>query len=187
MKYLTQIEISELVVRLQTKSTAAFSDLYDSYASALYGITYKIVRDRDVAEELLQDVFIKIWQHIDTYDPHKGTLFTWMLNITRNTCKDYFRSKHYLRQKLVSENGLERIDFINNPAQITYQGDNKDLYQLTQTLELKYKEIIDYVYIYGYTQEEVAKILKIPIGTVKTRSRTALKILRELYDNPIYK
>lgn len=186
MKYLTEMEIRELVIQLQTKSTLAFSTLYDSYAAALYGITYKIVRDRDVTEELLQDTFVKIWQRIDTYNHQKGTLFTWMLNIARNTCKDYFRSKHYQHQKLVLENGLELIDFMNNPAQITYQGESKDLYQLTQTLELKYKEIIDYVYIYGYTQEEVSKMLKIPIGTVKTRSRTALKILRDLYNNPIY-
>ncbi len=180
-----EAEISELVIRLQTKSAAAYSDLYNSYATALYGVTYRMVRNRDVAEELLQDAFIKIWIHIDTYSPIKGTLFTWMLNITRNICKDYFRSKHYQHQKLVSENGLRQIDFISNPSQITYQDESRDLHQMTQTLELKYKEIIDYVYIYGYTQEEVSKMLKIPIGTVKTRSRNAIKILRDLYNSPM--
>lgn len=182
MIYPKEAEIDELVLRLQTKSTEAYSDLYNSYANALYGVTYRMVHNKDIAEELLQDAFIKIWTHIDTYCPLRGTLFTWMLNITRNTCKDYFRSKHYQHQKLVSENGLKQIDFISNPSQITYQDESRDLYQMTQTLELKYKEIIDYVYICGYTQEEVSKILKIPIGTVKTRSRNAIKILRDLYN-----
>jgi RNA polymerase sigma-70 factor, ECF subfamily len=182
MIYLTDTEKSELVIQLKTKSTAAFSDLYDSYAAALYGVTYRMVHNREVAEELLQDVFIKIWTHIDTYNPTKGTLFTWMLNITTNTCKDYFRSKRYHYQILVSENGLEQNDVLNNPTQISYQDESRDLYQLTQTLELKYKEIIDLVYIYGYTQEEASKMLKIPIGTIKTRSRTAINILRDFYN-----
>ena len=176
-----ETEISDLVIRLQTKSTAAFTDLYDRYAAALYGVICRMVRNRDIAEELLQDVFIKIWTHIDTYNPVKGTLFTWMLNITRNSCKDHFRSKHYHYQMLISENDLEHIDVIHNPAHVIYQDESRDLYELTQTLELKYKEIIDLVYIYGYTQEEVSKMLKIPIGTVKTRSRTAIKFLRDLY------
>jgi RNA polymerase sigma-70 factor, ECF subfamily len=176
-----ETEISDLVIRLKTKSTAALSDLYDNYAAALYGAIYRMVRNSDVAEELLQDIFIKIWTHIDTYNPAKGTLFTWMLNITRNSCKDYFRSKHYHYQMLVLGNSLEQVDMLNTPNQITYQDESRDLYQMTQILELKYKEIIDLVYIFGYSQEEVSKMLKIPIGTVKTRSSNAIKKLRQLY------
>lgn len=182
MTYLNEMKTNELIVQLKRKSTTAFSDLYDSYAAALYGVTYRMVRNRDVAEELLQDAFIKIWQHIDKYDPTKGTLFTWMLNITSNTCKDYFRSKRYHYQMLVSENGLDQIDVTYSMAHVTYQDDSRDLYQLTQNLELKYKEVIDLVYIFGYSQEEVSKMLNIPLGTIKTRSRNALKILRDLYN-----
>lgn len=180
MIYQNEVETSELIIGLQTKSKAAFSNLYDNYAAALYGVTYRMVHNREIAEELLQDIFIKIWARIDTYNPTKGTLFTWMLNITRNTCKDYFRSKHYHYQTLVSENDLEHLN-ISDTAQTTYQDENIDLFQLTQNLDLKYKEIIDLVYIYGYTQEEASKMLKIPIGTIKTRSRIAIKALRDLY------
>lgn len=181
MIYQNEMETRELVIRLNTKSKAAFSDLYDNYATALYGVTYRMVQNREIAEELLQDTFIKIWAHIDTYNPTKGTLFTWMLNITRNTCRDYFRSKHYHYQILVSENDIEQIDVFKNPGQITYQDEIRDLFQLTQNLDLKYKEVIDLVYIYGYTQQEASKMLEIPIGTIKTRSRIAIKILRDLY------
>lgn len=181
MRQSTETEISNLVIRLQAKNTAALSDLYDRYAAALYGIIYRMVRNSDIAEDLLQDVFIKIWTRIETYNPDKGRLFTWMVNITRNSCKDYFRSKYYQYQASILSNSLEQIDFLHNPNQITYQDENRDLYELTQTLELKYKEIIELVYICGYSQEEVSKMLRIPIGTVKTRSCNALKRLRHLY------
>ena len=187
MAYLNKLEIDELVLKLQSKSKAAFSDLYDCYAAALYGVTYKMVRNNEVAEELLQDVFIKIWTHIDTYNAIKGTLFTWMLNITRNTCKDYFRSKQFRYQKLISENDLESIDLIKNPSQLVFQDETQDLFEITQTLELRHKEVIDLVYIYGYSQEEASKLLELPIGTVKSRCRSALKVLRNLYNIPTYK
>ena len=90
-----KIKSDDLVVQLKTRSKYAFSVLYDNYASALLGIATKIVRNQQVGEDVLQEVFIKIWRNIDTYDNLKGTLFTWMLNITRNESNDYLRSKQY--------------------------------------------------------------------------------------------
>jgi RNA polymerase sigma-70 factor, ECF subfamily len=181
MIYKDQLETTDLIFLLKNKNQESFSNLYDSYSRALYGVTFKMVKDNEVAEDILQEVFIKIWEHIDKYDSSKGTLFTWMINITRNSCRDYFRSKHYQTQKLVSENSLEKINTGNEDSFVTYQDENYELNELTQRLESKYKEIIDLVYIYGYSQEEVSKMLNLPIGTVKTRSRTAIKMLRELY------
>jgi RNA polymerase sigma factor (sigma-70 family) len=182
MIYQDQLEKTDLIFLLKNKNQESFSDLYDSYSRALYGVTFKMVNDNEVAEDILQEVFIKIWEHIDKYDASKGTLFTWMINITRNTCRDYFRSKHYQIQKLVSENSFENMNTDNKNPHVTYQDENYELNELTQRLEPKYKEIIDLVYIFGYSQEEVSKMLDLPIGTVKTRSRTAIKILRELYN-----
>jgi RNA polymerase sigma-70 factor, ECF subfamily len=182
MIYPDQVETTDLIYLLKNKNQESFSILYDSYSRALYGVTFKMVQDNEVAEDILQEVFIKIWEHIDRYDSSKGTLFTWMLNIARNSCRDYFRSKHYCIQKLVSENSLEKVNAGDKDSYVAYQNENGELYELTQRLESKYKQIIDLVYIYGYSQEEVSKMLDLPIGTVKTRSRTAIKILRELYN-----
>jgi RNA polymerase sigma-70 factor (ECF subfamily) len=182
MIYPDQLETTDLISLLKNKNQESFSALYDSYSRALYGVTFKMVQDSDVAKDILQEVFIKIWNHSDKYDSHKGTLFNWMLNITRNSCRDYFRSKHYCIQKLVSENSLEKVNIGNNDFYLTYQEENGELYGLTQSLDTKYKEIIDLVYIYGYSQQEVSQMLNLPLGTVKTRSRTAIKILRELYN-----
>jgi RNA polymerase sigma-70 factor, ECF subfamily len=181
MLYLAKIETNELVIGLQNKSEEAFSVLYDDYAAALFGIVFKIVRNKAIAEELLQDVFVKIWKHIDAYDATKGTLFTWMLNITRNTCKDYFRTKHYHYQTLIVQDELDGISSKYMPQSSNYQAESWEMQLLTQKLLPKYKEIIDLVYIYGYSQEQVAEKLKIPLGTVKTRSRDALRQLRDIY------
>lgn len=181
MLYVIKMDANELVVALQNKSEEAFCILYDDYAAALFGIAYKIVKNKTAAEELLQDVFVKIWAHIDTYDAAKGTLFTWMLNITRNTCKDYFRTKRYRYETLVVQQELDDIPIKYMPQSSSYQEESWEMQQLTQKLEPKYKEIIDLVYIHGYSQEQVAEQLNLPLGTVKTRSRAALKQLRYIY------
>jgi RNA polymerase sigma-70 factor, ECF subfamily len=181
MAHLNETEVQELITDLKDKSKAAFSVLYDNYAGALLGVVYRMVNDKDTAEELLQDTFIKIWKHINLYDAAKGTLFTWMLKIARNTCKDYFRSKQHRCQMQVSEKGLEYLESNTDSDHLNCREEFNDLKQLAYKLEIKYKRIIDLVYFFGYSQQEVAVMLNIPLGTVKTRSRMALKILRGLY------
>ncbi len=181
MHYYSKMDINQLICGLKNKDIAAFSVLYDDYAGSLLGVAFKIVNNKVVSEEILQDVFIKIWKHIDSYDATKGALFTWMLNITRNTCKDYFRSKHYQYQARISEEELDRIPSEYVPQITNSPEDRLDLALLMGTLEPKYKEIIDLVYIYGYSQEQVSEKLNLPLGTVKTRNRTALKQLRYSY------
>ena len=80
---------TELVMLLKQKSKVAFNYLYDNYSRALYGIILKIVETEEVAEDILQDVFVKIWNRIDSYDASKGKLFTWLLNVARNTGYSY--------------------------------------------------------------------------------------------------
>jgi RNA polymerase sigma-70 factor (ECF subfamily) len=176
-----KIDTKELVIELQNKRASAFAVLYDHYAPALLGIAYKIVKDKTIAEEILKDVFVKIWKHIDTYDATKGTLFTWMLNITQNTCKDYFRSKQYKYQQFIAESAVEDIGGNYIPSVNNNPESNIDYQIFMQKIEPKYKDIIDLVYIYGYSQEQVAEKLKVPLGTVKTRTRAALKQLRNYF------
>ncbi len=176
-----KMDTKELVIELQNKRESAFSVLYDDYAPALLGIAYKIVKDKTIAEEILQDVFVKIWKHIDTYDATKGTLFTWMLNITQNTCKDYFRSKQYNYQRLIDESAVEEIGGNYIPPSSNPPENNIDYQILMQKIDPKYKDIIDMVYVYGYSQQQVAEKLKVPLGTIKTRTRAALKQLRNYF------
>lgn len=180
MTSFNEIQINELVVNLKAKREWAFSTLFDNYAATLFSVATKFVCDKQVREDILQDVFVKIWRNIDFYDASKGTLFTWMLNITRNECIDYLRSKRHRYHLKVVDNGFESVDSNLLLSQIN-PDDGQELPYLIQNLDAKYREVIDLVYIYGYTQQEVAQMLDIPIGTVKTRCRNALMQLRRIY------
>ena len=83
----------ELISLLKSRDNRAFGYLYDNYSAALFGIITQIVGDMELANDVLQEVFINVWRKIETYDPTKGRLFTWMLNIARNASIDILRSK----------------------------------------------------------------------------------------------
>ena len=90
-----------LVVQLQSKDQQAFSYLYDNYSGALNGVIYRLVEDKELAEDILQEAFIKIWNNFSSYDTTKGRLFTWLLNLTRNLTIDTLRSKGYKKQSQI--------------------------------------------------------------------------------------
>ncbi len=168
----------ELVARLKAKNINAFATLYEDYAAALFGVVLHMVQDEATAEELLQDVFVKIWRHIDSYNAEKGRLFTWLLNIARNTCKDYLRSKQYRYQQQISSKEQIHSDTIASSDQMVYQDENWHFRYIIENIKPEHREIIHLIYICGYTQKEVAVILNTPIGTIKTRCRIAIKQLR---------
>jgi RNA polymerase sigma-70 factor (ECF subfamily) len=166
---------------LQQKSEKGFSKLYDNYADALFSVIYRIVEKRVIAEDLLQDSFVKIWQKIDTYDETKGTLFTWMLNIARNTSIDHIRlRKNEFNKKLLHDDILLNEYFhpcidLGNANRLDYIS----IKNIAAALDDKYAIILDLIYFEGCTYEQVAKLLKLPLGTVKTRGRMALTLLKK--------
>jgi len=172
----------QLVHQLQAKSREAFSVLYDNYSEALYGVICRMVNNNVAAEDLLQDAFIKIWKNIDSYNAAKGTLFTWMMNITRNICIDYLRSKQHRQEMKIAANSFDSAETITVSLDSNMDATVMDLKKFTQKLEEKHRQVIEMVYFKGYTHEEVAQLLNIPVGTVKTRSRTGLRLLRNLYN-----
>lgn len=166
----------DLISLLQERSEKAFSYLYDNYAAALNGVIYAIVRDAETADDVLQDVFINIWKKIESYDSSKGRLFTWMLNIARNAAIDKIRSKGFRdsrKNQPLPENVDINAGLITNPA-INDPG----LKKLIAGLKEEQRVLIDLSYFRGFTHEEIAKVMNIPLGTVKTRIRSALVQLR---------
>lgn len=168
----------ELVFLLQSQDQNAFSYLYDNYAAALNGTIYRMVEDIQLSEDILQEAFIKIWNNFKTYDSSKGRLFTWMVNITRNLTIDTLRSKGYKKQQKISqdENSVTTYQDKNFSAD---RFDSIGLRQKLAGLKPEQKDIIDLAYFNGYTQEEISKQMGIPLGTVKTRMRTAIMELRK--------
>jgi RNA polymerase sigma-70 factor, ECF subfamily len=176
MSTILPISTHDLVNQLRNKSREGFAHLYDNYAPTLFGIICKIVRDEVVAEDVLQESFVKVWKNIQHYNEEKGSLFTWLLNITRYTAIDYLRSRQHKQeiknQNLASNEYTEGMMLVNDEPEYT------GLKGIVAKLEPKYREVIDLIYFKGYTQDEVSKILAIPLGTVKTRTRMGLQILR---------
>jgi len=169
----------ELVTGLQSRDQQAFSYLYDNYAAALNGIIYRMVENRELAEDILQEAFIKIWNNFSSYDMGKGRLFTWMLNLTRNLTIDTLRSKGYKKQGKISgdENTVSNY---TDDSRIAERFDAMGLRKQLANLKPEQRSIIDLAYFNGYTQDEISKEMGIPLGTVKTRMRTAILELRKM-------
>jgi|SRR6478609_1569351 len=167
---------TELVSLLKQRTQAAFTYLYDNYSPALYGLIVSIVQDKELANDVLQEVFIKIWRQIDQYNPEKGKLFTWLINISRNASIDMLRSKSYKEQQ---QNQSLNPDVYTAAGAINIETDKIGLRKVINNLKEEYKILIDLAYFQGYTQDEISKVLNIPLGTVKTRLRSALIQLKE--------
>ena len=162
---------------LQQRNEKAFGYLYDNYSGALYGIVNAIVTDKEIANDVLQNVFINIWKKIESYDASKGRLFTWMLNIARNAAIDEVRSKGY-RDSQKNQSLTENVDV---PGAITGPAiDDVGLKKVLTKLKGELRVLVDMSYFQGFTHEEISRALDIPLGTVKTRIRSALIQLRTM-------
>ncbi len=169
----------KLIIRLlQQNDERAIELLYDDYAAALYGVVFRIVLSEEIAQDVLQESFIKIWKNGQQYNRTKGTLFTWVLNICRNTAIDATRSKHYRRNG--KNQNLEQL--VGKPVQTTtFNINTLGLWQHVNKLEEKYRVVINLIYLQGHTQQEVTVVLDIPLGTVKSRLKIGLRELRKVY------
>jgi RNA polymerase sigma factor (sigma-70 family) len=167
---------SELVSLLKQRHEHAFNYLYDHYAGSLYSVIVSIVPDRELANDLLQEVFVKIWRQIESYDNGKGRLFTWMLNVARNASIDAVRSKSY-QQK---QQNRELTENVHEGGSVQTNTDKIGLRKIVHNLKDEYKVLVELSYFEGYTQDEISKMLQIPLGTVKTRLRTALIQLKQV-------
>lgn len=167
------------MLALKKKNNQAFAFLYDNYAGALYSIIKQIIIDNsELANDVLQEVFINIWRKIDTYDHSKGRLFTWMLNIARNASIDTLRSRSYQNSQKNQELPDNVYKDIASQA-IQPNVDNIGLKKVLETLRPEHRILVEMAYFKGFTHEEIAEMTAIPLGTVKTRIRNALLQLRE--------
>lgn len=162
---------------MRGKDRLALEYLYDHYSGALYGAILRIVRKEDIADEVLQDVFLKIWDKFDSYDNTKGKLFTWILNVARNQAIDKTRSREISKEKKTTgiDNVVNRID----RSEYLEQGiDDIGVKDILKDLPEEQRFVVEYLYFKGYTQSELADEHNIPLGTIKTRLRLAMKQLR---------
>jgi RNA polymerase sigma factor (sigma-70 family) len=171
------IQEKDLILLLKKKDKRGIDYLYDSYSSSLYGVILRIVRSEDLAEEILQDCFLKIWDKIELYDAGKGKLFTWMINIARNLALDKLRSKEFKKKSKTDE--LSSNVSMHETEKI--YPEHIGVKEMLDKLSPEQKELIDLMYFKGYSQSEIAEEFGIPLGTIKTRVRAAMSKLRTLF------
>lgn len=170
----------ELVLLLKQQSREAFDYLYANYSAALFGVISRIITDEQTAEDVLQESFVKIWKHIDQYSEAKGRIFTWMINVARNTAIDKTRSRgEVMKGKISKDENI--VNILGDRSGREMNTDGIGLKNMIAGMKEEHGVILNLTYFNGYTIEETANKLDLPVGTVKTRMRSAIKILRAYF------
>jgi len=162
------------VTRFQQGDPAIIGDLYEAYGPALFNIILRIVHSQELAEQVLQDTFVKVWRYSNSFDVSKGRLFTWLLNIARNTAIDATRTTQFQQYGRTDDISALTYSLHVEPLHI----DELDVREVAGRLNEKYYRLVDLVYFQGYSQQEAAQEVGIPLGTLKTRLRQAILLLR---------
>lgn len=148
--------------------------LYKNYSDSLYGIAARVLTRHSFAEDAIQQSFLKIWNNIDQYDPDKSTLFTWMARIVKNTSIDIRRLKSFQ-----AEEKSETYDTtVHNSDSVFIDTDGIDTKRIIEGLDEKYAFVLEHLYLKGYSQSELSDEFDIPLGTIKTRVKKGIEILR---------
>lgn len=171
------MDLDQLISEYKQGDVRAYNRLYSMYSEAIHGVIYTIVGSNDVAEELCQDVFLKVWSKSDQYDSSKGRFFTWILNIARNAAIDHLRSRAFKegKQNLSTDNF---VDIVGATSSLDKQTDTIGLGNYVKELKERCQNLIDALFFKGFTQKETSEKLEIPLGTVKTQIRSCISDLR---------
>ena len=180
----TEDEI-RLMKRIQQREADALEELYDLYNRLLFGLVLSIVKKREEAEDVLQEVFVKIWNKADSFDAESGNPYGWIVTIARNQAIDRIRSKGYKTQEKQSVSIHEPLFSLEgdqyDPMETTIFSDRAELvHKALEQIPDKQCEVIKIAYYKGLTQSEISEYLDIPLGTVKSRTRQGMKKLKNI-------
>jgi len=172
-----------LIGKIAAGDEKAISELYDKHSGLLFSIVVKVLRNEIEAEDTLQEVFLRIWEKSDLYNETYGPPIVWMCRIARNLSIDKIRSKSYRQKSSESdiENHFELFDQepTSQPEASAIQSEEHALIKKAMnTLSGDQKKLIEYAYFQGFSQSELAEHFNIPLGTVKTRIRSAMSVLK---------
>jgi RNA polymerase sigma-70 factor (ECF subfamily) len=171
----------ELAERLKRRDPQAMADLYDRYGRLAYSLILRIVRDAEMAEDLVQETFLRVWSRAQAFDSERGALGSWLLAVARNRAIDYLRSA----DGRMSRSSYELVEmenpalFANPESQIVTSDQAARIREALSKLNPSQRNVIELAYFEGLTQTEMAEKMGQPLGTIKTWVRTALKNLRD--------
>jgi RNA polymerase sigma-70 factor (ECF subfamily) len=173
----TPIE-KEIVGLLQKGDKKAITLLYENYADTLYGVILKVLNNEELAQDALQETFIKVWKKAESYNANKAKLFTWLYRIAYNTAIDKVRSQ-------TNKDSKEIQIEASNVYKLTSKSLNEDVMDIKKhlkSIDEKYQIVINALFFEGMTQQEASDELEIPLGTIKSRLKIGLRELKKIYN-----
>ena len=174
----------ELLRRVAQGDRRGFEELYDRFSGVLFSTAYRVLNSQEAAEDVLQDVFVQIWEKAPLYDPTRGKPMTWAITLTRNKAIDRLRSaqrRSRLQDELLQESQTaEQFDDRSSFDAASTSDTNKLVHGAIQKLSKDQREAIELAFFSSLTQLEIAERLKLPLGTIKARIRRGMMRLRDL-------
>jgi RNA polymerase sigma-70 factor, ECF subfamily len=175
----------DLISLVGGSDAEAFATLYDRHGRAAYSLSYRMMGERQAAEDLVQDAFLKVWRAAASYRTERGSVRTWILSIVHNRGIDQLRS---LASRRRTQNKVEASAPTSQPseafAQTWRNSQREQVREALGTLPEEQLKILELAYFSGYTHVEISEMLDLPLGTVKGRMRLGLKKIRDYFDSP---
>lgn len=170
----------QLVITLKNMDRGAMNSLYFMYSDSLLRVISTIVPNEEVAQDLLQETFIKIWKSFDHYDSSKGRLYTWMARLAKNIAIDYLRSVNY-RNSSSNDDLSALTQQIDQKFQVSYNPETIGVKEMIRILNEDQKSALDLIYFKGYTHIQAAEELKISVGILRSRLQSSINLLRKIF------
>lgn len=180
--HITKVQTEERIVSLlQEKNEQAIRLIFDRYGNAMLNAIIKVVGNRAMSEDVLQEVLVKVWKKGSTYSKGRGTLFTWLISISRNAAIDKTRSKEFSQAK----KSTDLDNYVYDSESLSLRNSNLNelkgnVQEMVSLLDDSERKLVSMAFFEGYTHIDISKELDMPLGTVKTRIRSAIKKLRHL-------
>ena len=176
------LEDEQLVSLIVQQDQGGLGALYDRYGKAVFGFVYNLLRDAGQAEEVVQEVFLRVWFRAATYRPERGRFQTWIMSMAHHRAVDELRKRRRLQNVLETEARLTLMDSRaqeDTAAKGAEQREESEIVRKAlESLPQEQRQVIQMSYYEGYSQTEIAELLQHPLGTVKTRMRLGMQKLK---------
>ena len=174
----------DLISQVGQGDAQAFTTLYERHGRAAYALAYRLMGEKQAAEDLLQEAFLKLWRGVASYRAERGSVRTWILSIVHNRGIDQLRS---LASRRRTQEKIESSAQRSQPSEAFVQSwrnsPREQVREGLKTLPSEQSKVLELAYFSGYTHVEIAELLDLPLGTVKGRMRLGLKKIRDYFDS----
>jgi RNA polymerase sigma-70 factor (ECF subfamily) len=170
----------DLVLRLQRRDPRALGELYDRYGRLTYSLIFRIIRDTGIAEDLVQETFLRVWNRAQGFDVQRGSMGSWLLAVARNSAIDYLRSRRGQESRVLEfDENLHPSLYADLEREMISSDSARRIKAALEKLPDNHRQVIELAYFEGLSQTEMAARMGQPLGTIKTWVRNALRSLRD--------